>query len=94
MTREAMTKRLIALANSLGGTEEDDIMAGVAEIERLQTATEYAFTELTSTRAEIERLRAALKPFAVPDKESLIATLGHIGREEIANARAALEPKP
>jgi hypothetical protein len=50
--------------------------------------------EVTTLRADIARLRAALKPFAVPDKVSLIDTLGHIGREEIANARAALEPKP
>jgi prefoldin subunit 5 len=69
-----------------------------AEIEQLKAAgiavLNAGDVEVRELRTEIERLRAALKPFAVPDKESLIATLGHIGREEIANARAALEPKP
>jgi hypothetical protein len=48
-------------------------------------------TSMADMVREIERLRAALKPFAVPDKTSLAATLGHITREHIANARAALK---
>jgi hypothetical protein len=41
-TMSDIVERLVALANSLGGTEEDDIMAGVAEIERLREALQEA----------------------------------------------------
>lgn len=44
---------------------------------------------------EIERLQAALKPFALNVKaESLSDALGHITREDLLRARAALESKP
>jgi hypothetical protein len=44
---------------------------------------------------EIERLRAALEPFARNVYAvSLSEALGHIEREHLHNARAALEPKP
>ena len=42
--------------------------------------------------AEIERLRAALKPFAIDvGAVSLSKALGHIGREDLLRAKAALE---
>jgi hypothetical protein len=68
------------------------------EIERLRTAlsaaqaalTEYG-DEMVKARAEIERLRAALKPFAKRvGAVSLSAALGHITREHLLEARRAL----
>ena len=44
-------------------------------------------------RAEIERLRAALRPFAKNIYAvSLAEALGHIGRQDLERARDALKP--
>ena len=46
---------------------------------------------IASLRAENERLRAALKPFALDvNARSLAEALGHITREHLLDARAAL----
>jgi multidrug resistance efflux pump len=70
-----------------------------AEIERLQhhvACAEHAMQEMMKLAkqadAEIERLRAALEPFQRNvESLSLSGALGHIGREELWNARHALE---
>jgi multidrug resistance efflux pump len=70
-----------------------------AEIERLQhhvACAEHAMQEMMKLAkqadAEIERLRAALEPFQRNvESLSLSGALGHIGREELWNARYALE---
>jgi hypothetical protein len=47
-------------------------------------------SELKAVRAINAELVEALKPFAAADKPSLVDTLGHINREHIEKARAAL----
>jgi multidrug resistance efflux pump len=70
-----------------------------AEIDRLRhhvACAESAMQEMMKVAkqadAEIERLRAALEPFQRNvESLSLSGALGHIGREELLNARRAYE---
>jgi hypothetical protein len=59
------------------------------EIERLRRLLEMSYPE---QHAEIERLRAALEPFARNvNSLSLSGALGHITREDLWRARDALK---
>jgi hypothetical protein len=61
-----------------------------AEIERLRN--KWAASCYAELEADNERLRAALEPFARNVKAvSLMEALGHIGREHLLDACAALE---
>ena len=65
-----------------------------AEIERLRNNYFILKQDYDALRAENARLRAALEPFARNvEAVSLSATLGHITREHLWEARRALEPK-
>jgi len=68
------------------------------EIERLRAAMQEIIDAddpiMREASAEIERLKAALKPFALKaDGFSLSHALGHITREHLLDARRALEGK-
>jgi outer membrane protein TolC len=61
----------------------------LAKANGFESVTE-AITIAKKSRAEIERLRAALEPFQRNvESLSLSGALGHIGREELLNARRA-----
>lgn len=81
----------------------------LAEIERLRTQNDMIFTDAAALtqavdalamasreqRVKVERLEAALQPFALNVKAvSLRDALGHISREDLLRARAALDPQP
>jgi hypothetical protein len=63
-------------------------------VERLRDDRYFGFDMRCEAAAEIERLRAALKPFArKADAVSLSEALGHIEREHLRQARRVLEGK-
>lgn len=65
------------------------------EVERLRATLKSGTVCIAERDAEIEQLTAALKPFALNvNAVSLRDALGHISREDLLRARAALEPKP
>ena len=81
-----IVERLVALANSLGDTEEDDIMAGVAEIKRLRAGWKEAAIAW-SVCASIHREYAK-------GKDPLFKTRQGDFAMHADEARRALEPKP
>jgi plasmid stabilization system protein ParE len=67
---------------------KDPIRPSVEAIEDLQKCIDYWGKRAEQAEAEIERLRAALEPFQRNvESVSLSGALGHIGREQLWQAR-------
>src|SRR5262245_42498135 len=67
-----MNKRLVALANSLGGDDEDTIMAAVAQISQAAAFLDGLANQLHATRAtSLERTAAECRAM-VPHRRRLV----------------------
>ena len=75
---------------TLTRTDDCDCTKMNTDTQRLVPLTWISESELKAMRAINAELVEALKPFAAADKPSLVDTLGHINREHIEKARAAL----
>ena len=65
-----------------------------ASLRQMVNGNYVDFDELRAAANRIEALEAALKPFAMKtDAPSLSKALGHISREHLWAARAALAPE-
>lgn len=79
-------------AMAWGGEVMTDEHPSLSLVRQLEARHKW---ELDTLCAEIEQLKAALQPFALNvNAVSLRDALGHITREDLLRARAALEPKP
>lgn len=86
-------ERLEALLRGADGHRVADNMVLRTKIMSLKAALAEETDALAKAEADNEQLRTALEPFARNvDAVSLSATLGHITREHLQNARRALEP--